>query len=92
LEFSDALLCVRLLLSFRENKRKAKEMAASISRTISIMITIYRMLNFFPWALGVEGGEGMHGPRGGPQSPLLPENDLVKKDFIREMLLKKGQR
>jgi len=50
------------------------------------------MLNFFPWALGVEGGEGMHGPRGGPQSPLLPENDLVKKDFIREMLLKKGQR
>jgi hypothetical protein len=53
---------------------------------------MYRMLNFFPLDLGVEGGEGMHGPNGGPHSPLLPENDLVKKDFIREMLLKKGQR
>jgi hypothetical protein len=91
LEFSsgdDAVLCIRLLHFFRENRRKAKAMAASISSTINIMITMYRMLNFFPLDLGVEGGEGMHGPNGGPHSPLLPENDLVKKDFLRKMLLK----
>lgn len=63
-------------------------MAASISSTINIMITMYRMLNLFPVTMGVEGREGTHGPNGGPHSPLLPENDLVKKDFLRKMLLR----
>ena len=31
----------------------------------------------------------MHGPRGGPHSPLLPENDLVKRNFQEKSAEKK---